>query len=64
MRSYDRRIASYEDDEKENIAINDCCFTFLFFVTIAIFVSSIFGIVDAWNETSTKKAEDLEVKID
>ena len=45
------------------VFFNFCC-TFLVVINLGIFVSSIYGVVDANAETSLKKAKEIEMNIE
>ena len=40
------------------------CSTIALILTLGVFVSSLYGVGDAWAESSTKRAQEIESKIE
>ena len=58
-----RRATEKQSTSDDAVFFNFCC-TILTVITLGIFVSSIYGVADAYDATSSKKAQEIELKIE
>ena len=53
-----------KDDANEFAVLFSFCYTIVVILTLGLAITSVYGMVDAQNETSSKKAQEVQDKID